>query len=131
MNYWIEKGAPRKTLVMGMPMYGQAFTINDPKAGTALNAKATKGTAGKYTRAAGFLAYYEICAKVNNEDWTVVRDEEGRIGPYAYKGNQWVSYDDVEDIRRKTKYIKDMGLGGGMIWLVFLILKLSSWFKFM
>ena len=38
------------------------------------------------------------------------------MGPYAFKGNQWVGYDDVEIIRKKSEYIKDMGLGGGMVW---------------
>lgn len=46
--------------------------------------------------------------------WTVVQDEHGAIGPYAYKGDQWVSYDDINMIRRKSQYIKDMNLGGGM-----------------
>ncbi len=31
----------------------------------------------------------------------MVKDPEGRMGPYAYKDRQWVSYDDVETIRRK------------------------------
>ncbi len=31
----------------------------------------------------------------------MVKDPEGRMGPYAYKERQWVSYDDVETIRRK------------------------------
>jgi chitinase len=33
----------------------------------------------------------------------VVKDPEGRMGPYAYKDRQWVSYDDVETIRRKER----------------------------
>jgi chitinase len=45
-----------------------------------------------------------------------VRDESSAIGPYAYKGNQWVSFDDIDQTRRKAEYIKQMGLGGGMIW---------------
>ena len=44
----------------------------------------------------------QICDYVKRRGWTVVRDPEGRIGPYAYRGNQWVSYDDVDDIRRKV-----------------------------
>lgn len=100
----------------GMPMYGQSFTLEKIDA-NGLNEKATgPGTAGQYTRAAGFLAFYEICEKVNQGGWTVVRDPEGRMGPYAYKDRQWVSYDDVEDIRRKTEFVKKMGLGGAMIW---------------
>jgi GH18 family chitinase len=29
MNYWVEKGADKKKLVMGMPMYGQSFSLAD------------------------------------------------------------------------------------------------------
>jgi len=46
----------------------------------------------------------------------VVQDPTGAIGPYAYKGNQWVSYDDVAMIRKKSQLIRDLGLGGGMVW---------------
>lgn len=38
------------------------------------------------------------------------------MGPYAYKGSQWVSYDDVEIIKKKVNFIKSLKLGGGMIW---------------
>ncbi|XP_063232762.1 probable chitinase 10 [Bacillus rossius redtenbacheri] len=116
INYWIQQGADRKKLVMGMPMYGQSFSLKD--AGEhGLNAKSYgPGEAGEFTRAGGFLAYYEICHSVKNQGWTTVRDPEGRIGPYAYKGTQWVSYDDVSDIRRKARFVRSAGLGGGMIW---------------
>lgn len=38
------------------------------------------------------------------------------MGPYAYKENQWVSYDDKDMIRQKAKFMRQLGLGGGMIW---------------
>lgn len=53
---------------------------------------------------------------MKRRSWTVTRDPHGRIGPYAHSGNQWVSYDDVEEVRRKSDLIKQLGLGGGMIW---------------
>ncbi|KAJ8878485.1 hypothetical protein PR048_019063, partial [Dryococelus australis] len=116
INYWIQNGADRRKLIMGMPMYGQSFSLADTK-DNGLNAKSYgPGEAGEFTRAGGFLAYYEICYRVKNQGWTTVRDPEGRIGPYAYKGTQWASYDDVSDIRRKARFIKSIGLGGGMIW---------------
>ncbi|CAG9802300.1 unnamed protein product [Chironomus riparius] len=119
MHYWIEKGADRKKLVMGMSMYGQSFTleISSSKNTPGLNTKAPAGgQAGEFTRSAGFLAFYEICHKVNTGGWTVVKDPTGAIGSYAYKDRQWVSYDDVEQVRRKTQYVKDLGIGGAMIW---------------
>ncbi|XP_029168632.1 probable chitinase 10 [Nylanderia fulva] len=116
INYWISKGAPSRSLVLGMPLYGQSFTINDPKAGTGLNSPASAGNAGEFTRAAGFLSYYEICDRVRNRGWTLVQDPERRMGPYAYKGSQWVGFDDPEMIRRKAQFVRDMDLGGGMVW---------------
>ena len=38
------------------------------------------------------------------------------MGPYAFKGTQWVSFDDVAMIKHKSEYVKKMGLGGAMIW---------------
>nr|XP_027218101.1 probable chitinase 10 isoform X3 [Penaeus vannamei] len=116
IHYWIEKGAERKKLVLGMPMYGQSFTLASSQDNGLLQKSYGGGEAGRYTRARGFLAYYEICYKIRSGGWTVVRDSEGTMGPYAYKGNQWVGFDDVHTIRYKSEYIKKMGLGGGMIW---------------
>ncbi|CAH0555523.1 unnamed protein product [Brassicogethes aeneus] len=116
INYWISEGVPRRKIVMGMPLYGQSFMLGD-EANNGLNAPAPgPGEAGEFTRAAGFLAYYEICDNIKNKGWTVVKDPERRLGPYAYKGNQWVSFDDQEMIRIKSEYIRKMDLGGGMIW---------------
>ncbi|BET00648.1 Glyco_18 [Nesidiocoris tenuis] len=116
INYWIDGGVPRRKIVMGMPMYGQGFTLTDPKKHDLNDPAPAPAQAGEYTRAAGFLAYYEICDRVKNRGWTVVQDEQNRMGPYAYKDNQWVGYDDVAMIQHKSNYIRRMDLGGGMIW---------------
>lgn len=50
------------------------------------------------------------------KDWTVVQDKKRRIGPYAFKGDQWVSFDDARQIKLKAEFIKDLDLGGGMVW---------------
>lgn len=116
MHYWMKKGAPSRKLVMGMPMYGQAFSLSNANE-HGLNAPAPgAGLAGEFTRQAGFLAYYEICSKIKSGQYTVVKDKKNRIGPYAYSGNQWVGYDDVDTIRIKSEFIKSLNLGGGMIW---------------
>jgi hypothetical protein len=45
---------------MGMPLYGQSFQLAEPST-NGLNARAPgPGQAGEFTRAAGFLAYYEV-----------------------------------------------------------------------
>ncbi len=54
----------------------------------------------KYTREAGFLAYYEICQKLQM-GWTRVWNEEQKV-PYAYNGNEWVGYEDIQSLKFKV-----------------------------
>lgn len=52
---------------MGMPLYGQSFTLENAN-NNGLNAKAPgPGQAGEFTKAAGFLAYYEV--RMNFSDY--------------------------------------------------------------
>lgn len=61
LNYWIELGADPSKIIMGIPMYGQSFTLEDPQK-NGLNAVSKgPGEAGEFTRQGGFLAYYEVC----------------------------------------------------------------------
>lgn len=46
----------------------------------------------------------------------MIQDPEGAMGPYAYKGNQWTSYDDIAIIRKKSELVRSLNLGGAMIW---------------
>ena len=89
-----------------MPLYGQTFTLDNPATGNGLNAKASmKGKSGQFTQQEGFLAHYEICKLIKEDGWTVVKDPEGRMGPYATKGDQWVSYDDSDMIKYKVRHL--------------------------
>ncbi len=59
---------------------------------------------------------FQICDKIKNRGWKMVKDPESRMGPYAFRGDQWVGFDDISTIEYKTQYVKTMGLGGAMIW---------------
>lgn len=64
LNYWIELGASPSKIIMGLPMYGQSFTLEDPQV-NGLNAKSKgPGEAGEFTRQGGFLAFYEVCNNI-------------------------------------------------------------------
>ena len=63
VKYWLEKGLDRKKLILGMPMYGQSFTLSDASDNGLQSKTYGGGEAGKATRARGFLAYYEVPQK--------------------------------------------------------------------
>ncbi|RXG60007.1 hypothetical protein Avbf_10087 [Armadillidium vulgare] len=56
------------------------------------------------------LYFNTICYNVE-QGWTVEQDPLGTMGPYAYSGNQWVSYDDVAMVQTKAEYVLSKGIG--------------------
>lgn len=46
----------------------------------------------------------------------MVQPNDKAMGPYAYRGNQWVGYDDENIARKKAQYVAENGLGGIMFW---------------
>ncbi|KAJ8889918.1 hypothetical protein PR048_009423 [Dryococelus australis] len=118
VKHLIELGADRDKLVVGIPTYGRSYTLFNPDA-TDIGAPADgPGEQGDATREKGYLAYYEICENLEKNDWEVVQPNPSAMGPYAYKGNQWVGYDDEDIVRRKAKYVSENALGGIMFWAI-------------
>uniref|UniRef100_A0A182W4Z3 Uncharacterized protein n=1 Tax=Anopheles minimus TaxID=112268 RepID=A0A182W4Z3_9DIPT len=119
VKFYLKAGADREKLVLGIPTYGRSYTLYNPDA-TDIGAPADgPGEQGDATREKGYLAYYEICSNLKDStDWTVVQPNPKAMGPYAYKGNQWVGYDDEAIARRKAKYVAENGLGGIMFWSI-------------
>lgn len=60
INYWIMKGADPRKLVLGMPMYGQSFSLAERSQNGLNSPTYGGGEAGEETRARGFLSYYEV-----------------------------------------------------------------------
>ncbi|XP_017764773.1 PREDICTED: uncharacterized protein LOC108554119 [Eufriesea mexicana] len=119
VNYLLKNGATPEKLVLGIPTYGRTYTLFNQDA-TDLGSPADgPGTKGDATGEKGYLAYYEICENLEqSDDWEVVQPNPKAMGPYAYKGDQWVGYDDVEMVRLKAKYANEKKLGGIMFWTI-------------
>uniref|UniRef100_A0A8D0GSA1 GH18 domain-containing protein n=1 Tax=Sphenodon punctatus TaxID=8508 RepID=A0A8D0GSA1_SPHPU len=112
MKYWRDNGVPAGKLIMGFPTYGRTFrlTSSDTSVGAPVSGA---GSSGPYTREAGFWAYYEICTFIR--DATVKWIEDQKV-PYAYKGNEWVGFDNVKSY--EYKFVKENQFGGGMVWAI-------------
>jgi chitinase len=113
---WTRLGTPKDKLVIGMPTYGRSFTLADASQYVVNSLATDGGTAGEYTREAGFLAYYEVCDMLI-DGASYVWDEEMKV-PYLVKGDQWVGFDDERSIRGKMDWIKTSGYAGAMVWTV-------------
>ncbi|NWQ59451.1 CHIA chitinase, partial [Neopipo cinnamomea] len=114
MNYWKNNGAPAQKLLVGFPTYGRTFTLQNPSK-TGIGAPASgPGPAGPYTGEPGLLAYYEICTFLNSgatQAWDAPEDV-----PYAYKGKEWIGYDNVKSFIIKVDWLKQNNFGGAMVW---------------
>ncbi|XP_028176647.1 mucin-5AC [Ostrinia furnacalis] len=139
IKFYLENGADRDKLVLGIPTYGRSYTLFNPDA-VEIGAPADgPGEQGDATREKGYLAYYEICEALKSkpnkkrstsdeeseeysdeeeEDWTVMHPNPKAMGPVAYKGNQWVGYDDIDIVKKKAEYVAENGLGGIMFWSI-------------
>ncbi|CAH1711931.1 unnamed protein product [Chironomus riparius] len=120
IHYYLKNGADRDKLVLGIPTYGRSYTLFNPESNEIGSPADGPGEQGDATREKGYLAYYEICQSINEEDseWTVVQPNPDALGPYAYNENQWVGYDDEAIVRKKSEFVVELKLGGIMFWSI-------------
>ena len=115
----VKLGADKEKLIVGVPFYGQSFTLSTSKSGQGFNSHADgPGEPGEVTNQPGMLAYNEICNRLRRPGWKLGKDPSGKSGPYATDATQWVGFDDVETISLKTKYVINAGFGGIAAWTV-------------
>ncbi|CAN8029395.1 unnamed protein product, partial [Ixodes persulcatus] len=98
---WISKGADLGKLLLGMPLYGRTYTLEDPNE-HGFNAPTREaGESGPFTREPGLLGYNEICTLISTGGWKVTRDPDVNA-PVAVKGNLWIGFDDAESLANKV-----------------------------
>ncbi len=106
-------------MVLGIPTYGRSYTLVNPDAHQIGSPTDGPGAKGPGTKEDGYLAYYEICEAVQDEDgWSVETPYPGVMGPYAHKDKLWVGFDDEHVVREKAHFVNEESLGGIMFWTI-------------
>lgn len=119
IQFYLKSGASRNKLVLGIPTYGRSYTLVNSQAHEIGSPTDGPGAAGKGTKEDGYLAYYEICQAVEEEDgWDVETPYPGVLGPYAHRDKLWVGFDDEAIVREKSHFVNEESLGGIMFWTI-------------
>ncbi|KAF5304205.1 hypothetical protein FQR65_LT08012 [Abscondita terminalis] len=110
LKYWMERGMDKGKINVGLPTYGHTFELfneNNNKLGAPAKGYGRLGTNG-------FADYNQICSFLR-DGVNVVFDYASR-SPYAWKGAEWVSFDDGTSLSIKAQYVYDNGFGGAMVY---------------
>ena len=108
---WLERGAPRAKLVLGIPYYGQGW------------AGVTGGGDGLFQPAAGPAPGtwaagnedYKVLKGLPAKGYQVHRDLRSGHA-WLFDGSTFWTYDDPAVVFQKALYIRAQGLGGSMVW---------------
>ncbi|NWU37539.1 CHIA chitinase, partial [Hylia prasina] len=114
MNYWRDNGAPAEKLLAGFPTYGKTFSLQNPSNNGIRAPASGPGPMGDFTGEPGYLAYYEICRFLDSG--ATKASNEPQDVPYAYKGSEWVGYDNVNSFGLKAEWLNNNSFGGAMVW---------------
>ena len=145
VNYWLDKGCPRKKILVGISTYARAFKVLNKQPNTMIyfgtEAEPVLSTSN-YTLEEGTLSYFEICELMQVHEaktywdhrtfssFAIVKGKEPKTAKNDLKSvpySLWITYEDGRSARKKAEFIKNNTLGGATFWFV---LKLINFCKF-
>ncbi len=103
-----KAGVPFSKLVLGVAFYSRQWEAVPPANNGFLQYVKTNGGYGpEYTRLKQDF--------INKNSYTRYWDDECKA-PYLYNGDTFITYDDIESITEKCKYIHETNLAGAFSW---------------
>uniref|UniRef100_A0AAG5D9J4 GH18 domain-containing protein n=1 Tax=Anopheles atroparvus TaxID=41427 RepID=A0AAG5D9J4_ANOAO len=125
--YISKSGCPMGKFSLGITTHAKTYTVVPARLMAPGVKAAGPGRPGPYTLSAGSLGYNELCEMLKTNRtvaapgtpagsvWTVKVMAQNAV-KYAYRDDQWITFDGVETIGTKVKYAMDKQLGGIMFW---------------
>ncbi|XP_060586211.1 acidic mammalian chitinase-like [Ruditapes philippinarum] len=108
---WHKRGMPKSKIMVGIPTYTHTWTLEKPDIYHGHDAPATGPGKG-----CDECSYPWVCEFLKSGA-TDVFDTDAAV-PYAYNGDQWVSYDNVNSLIMKSEWILQNGFGGIMVFFL-------------
>lgn len=117
VNYAIETGANPSKILLGIPAYGRMVIVRENiKPGKYFGLYTSQRFKPLYTERSELISFYEVCLNIKNTTgWKQEWDQDSST-PIAYKGQQFVSYDDERSLLEKVKLVDKYKLGGISFW---------------
>jgi chitinase len=117
VNAYLDAGVPASQIVLGVPFYAQTWRNVIPNDYFGLFQPTDGVPSG--TRPGGILFYRDLAPLLASSDFVRFFDDESRV-PWMYNEESRiaVSYEDEESILSKAAYVRRMGLGGMMVWVL-------------
>lgn len=112
---FLAAGVPASKLVLGVPFYGRGWTIAETPGASA-------GLPGLYQPGVALtgqsLRYGRLATELVGRDGYVRYWDPEAQQPFLWNAGTraFISYDDPESLRLKTRYVRERGLGGVMFW---------------
>ncbi|KAH9402432.1 hypothetical protein TYRP_015957 [Tyrophagus putrescentiae] len=114
---FLRDGVPPEKLVLGLGLYGRAFTLKNP-ACTAIGCEFSgPSKAGECTEAEGTLAWFEIADIAAKKNVSPKYDEQS-MSEIMVWGDQWVAFDDDKTLSMKREYASSSCFKGVMFWSI-------------
>ncbi|MFS7929104.1 putative chitinase [Helianthus anomalus] len=111
LQSWIGAGIGRKKLVMGLPLYGRSWRLQNPTV-NGLGAPAVGAGPGGEE---GYMSYAQVNQFNGQVNARAVFDEATQ-SYYSVAGPYWITYDTVATMTRKMAYAMGLGIGGYFFW---------------
>lgn len=115
VNIFLDAGVASEQIVIGVPLYGQSWQGIDVDNYFGLFSE-HGGIPGE-TRDGGLLYFRDLVRFENNSNWTRFFDTEAGV-PWLYNEDAFIgiSYENIESVRNKIRYVQQSDLGGMFVW---------------